>query len=184
MAQNPRPQPSFRGPGGADGPARQPSTVAYSPEGTGIRVIQQYVFTIPEEGSRSETFAREGDIWDYDLIGAVGLKKSKTGKVTVMYHVKWKGFPTSVMTWEPENHFPQGDLELIWSTHGRVNTAGEVSRFRRENDEQHHHLPDKFSASPHTTAPNATQLSDAGLSLHQPMEPRIRVVPNTDSRTV
>lgn len=112
----------------------QLSSVPYRPKSEGIKVIQQYVSTIDEEARPGENCAREEDIWDYDLIGAVGIKASaRKRRAAVMYHVKCKGFPISDMTWEPESHLPRGDLEIIWSTHGRVNTTGKIMKFDGED---------------------------------------------------
>ena len=153
----------------AEKPAQQLSLVTYCPKSQGIKVIQQYVSTIAEEVSPGEASARDGDIWDYDLIGAVGVKASaKKNRVTVMYHVKWKGFPISNMTWEPESHFPQGDLEVIWSTYGRVTTAGKVVKFRGEDNGLQRDSPDRSSESPQRTAPTIN-----------PVEPRLTLLPNT-----
>ena len=90
--------------------------------------------TIDEEASPGESCAREGDIWDYDLNGAVGIKASaRKRRAAVVYHVKWKGFPISDMTWEPESHFPRGDLKILWTTYGRVNTTGKIMKFDWED---------------------------------------------------
>ena len=165
-------------------PIQQLSPVPYCPKSEGIKVIQQYVSTIVEEISLGETCAQEGDIWDYDLIGAVGLKAgAKKNRATVVYHVKWKSFPLSDMTWEPESHFPRGDLEIIWSTHGRVNAGGEVLSFSKKDPESHQHSTDHSSASPRKPASGAAQLSHAELSQSQPMEQRIALVPNVVSTT-
>ena len=91
-----------------------------------MRVIQQYVDRIPEEYSSGKLATQQGDIYDYDFVGAVGLRKSRSGKVTVWYHVKWKGFGISAMTWEPEHHFYGPDLEALWAEHGRINPAGKI----------------------------------------------------------
>ena len=57
-------------------------------------MIQQYVTVISEGYNPGDARERERDIWDYDLVGAVGLKESKRMKIsTVMYHVRWRGFP-------------------------------------------------------------------------------------------
>ncbi|ETN45835.1 uncharacterized protein HMPREF1541_00016 [Cyphellophora europaea CBS 101466] len=88
-------------------PMQQLSPTPYCPESEGIKVIQQYVPTIAEENSPGEDYAREEDIWDYDLISAVGIKASaKKRRAAVVYHVKWKGFSISDMTWELESHLP------------------------------------------------------------------------------
>ena len=148
----------------AEQPMPQLSPAAYCPESKGIKVIQQYVSAIAEEVSPGETCAREGDIWDYDLIGAVGIKTSaKKSRATVVYHVKWKGFPISDMTWEPESHFHRGDLEILWSTYGRVNTAGKVVKFDGQDR----------SSEPAQSAPPSTN----------PVEPRPILLPTTASAT-
>lgn len=139
----PSAQPSFHDRDPVDTPAPQPPPVAYYPQGRGIRVIQQYVTAISERYNPGDARERERNTWDYDLIGAVGLKESKpTKKSTVMYHVRWRGFPISKMTWEPEIHFSPSDLEPLWLTHGRVSTTGEISRFGGDNDSLHRHLPE------------------------------------------
>ena len=170
MAQNPPSQQSIDGHDTRERPVEQLSPVVYCPETEGITIIQQYVFTIYEDFSDGETFTQEGDIWDYDLIGAVGLRTGKTGKATVKYHVKWKGFPISAMSWEPESHFLQSDLELIWSKHGRVNATGEVIRFSRVDDEPRPDLSGRIPTSPQLVATNSTQLSYARLNRPQPVE--------------
>lgn len=181
MAQPPQSRPYVHGHEEAvEQPMQQLSSIAYCPKSTGVKVIQQYVSTIAEEARPGETCAREGDIWDYDLIGAVGLKGStKKNRATVVYHVKWKGFPISDMTWEPESHFHRGDLEVIWSTHGRV-IAGKVVKFDGEDDGLQRDSPDRSSVSPQRTAPNTMQLSDAGS---KPVEPRLTLLPDTVSTT-
>lgn len=132
-------QPSFHEWDRFDTPDQKPPPAAYCPKGKGIRVIQQYVSSIQEDHRRRNFSAREGNIWDYDLIGAVGLQRCKSGKVAVVYHVKWKGFPIRNMTWEPENHLFEGDLELLWLEHGRVNTTGTISWVSGHNNLLHRH---------------------------------------------
>ena len=108
-------------------PAQHPSLKeVYQPHGKGMRVIQQYVNSIPEEHSPGKPAAQQGDIYAYEFVGAVGLRKSRSGKVTIWYHVKWKGFGISAMTWEPEHHFYGPDLEALWAEHGRINPAGKI----------------------------------------------------------
>ena len=117
-------------------PAQHTSLEAYQARGRGIRVIQQYVNSIPEEYNCSKSSVQEEDIYDYDFIGAVGLKKSRSGRFTIWYHVKWKGFGINAMTWEPEHHFFGPDLEALWAEHGRVNPAGEISWTSEKHDKQ------------------------------------------------
>lgn len=148
----------------AERPMQQLSPAPYCPKSEGIKVIQQYVSTIVEEASPGESCAREGDIWDYDLIGAVGIKASaKKSRATVVYHVKWKGFPIREMTWEPESHLPRGDLEILWSIYGRVNTAGKVVKFHGE---------DRSSRPAQSAVPKT-----------DPVEPYPILLPNTASAT-
>lgn len=180
MAQQSQSRPSILGHGEANRPIQQLPLIPYCPESKGITVVQQYFYTISEEASPSNICALEGDIWHYDLIGAVGLKTSRQRAATVVYHVKWKGFPISDMTWEPESHFSQSDLEELWSTHGRVNSAGKVVKFGREDDESHQSLPDRSSVSPQRPAPSTIQLSNSEF---KPVEPRTTLLPNTVSTT-
>ena len=119
-------------------PAQHSSREAYRAQGRGIRVIQQYVNSILKEHSCSKPLMPEEDIYDYDLIGAVGLKESGSGRATIWYHVKWKGFGVSAMTWEPELHFFGPDLEALWTEHGRVNRAGEITWTFGQHDKQLH----------------------------------------------
>src|ERR1700743_2004033 len=108
----------------------------YDPEEKGIQVIQKYVTAIPEKRGHRKPPTHKGNIYHYDFVGAVGLKKSTAGKVSVVYHVYWTGFGPGDMTWEPERHLFRGDLEELWSQYGRVNTAGKICLRPGKNDTQ------------------------------------------------
>ena len=131
-------------------PAQHTSFATYKPKGKGIRVVQQYVNSIPRKPSSSKPSEQEEDICDYDFIGAVGLKTNRSGDVVVLYHVKWKGFGIRAMTWEPEDHFFGPDLEALWAKHGRVNSAGEILGMSGRHGKQlHPYALDKGDSESH-----------------------------------
>jgi hypothetical protein len=113
-----------------------PLTVPYHPEGKGIRVIQKYVSTVSEKHGSRQPSTQEGDICNYDFVGAVGLKRSRGRKAKIVYHVYWTGFGPDDMTWEPEHNFFIGDMEVLWSKYGRVNRAGKICWISGANDIQ------------------------------------------------
>lgn len=117
-------------------PPSHPITIPYRPERKGIQVIQKYVTTVSEKDGCRQPSTRKGDILNYDFVGAVGLKKGRSRKATVVYHVYWTGFGPDDMTWEPERNLFKGDLEVLWSKYGRVNSAGEICWIRGANDMQ------------------------------------------------
>lgn len=104
----------------------QQPLIPYHPEERGIKVIQKYVTTIPGDQGCTERSAQREGVYDYDFIGAVGLRKGKARKAAVFYHVYWTGFGPKDMTWEPEHHIFRDDLEMLWSKYGRVNRAGNI----------------------------------------------------------
>lgn len=105
--------------------SQQPLT-PYHPEERGIKVIQKYVTAVSGDQGCTERSAQKGGVYDYDFIGAVGLRKGKARKAAVFYHVYWTGFGPKDMTWEPEHHIFREDLEMLWSKYGRVNRAGSI----------------------------------------------------------
>lgn len=53
----------------------QQPLIPYHPEERGIKVIQKYVTAVPGDQGCTERSAQREGVYDYDFIGAVGLRE-------------------------------------------------------------------------------------------------------------
>lgn len=47
------------------------------------------------------------------------------------------------MSWEPETHIPENDLESLWSVHGRIKVTGKISSLRGNSVPSRHQSPQR-----------------------------------------
>lgn len=89
------------------------------PHPAAVQVLKIYVETVFQGEQYDKPPPLDKDVYNWDAIMAVGATKLPRHKASLVYLLKWTGYPWPDWTWVEEKNMNPHDLVMLWRKHGR-----------------------------------------------------------------